>query len=70
MLVERYVLSFLGVLLAISIGAFFLYVPIVPLAAVAIVLLGLILMFFLGLYLGAHEMPEIGGAKHWKMRRL
>ena len=63
MRMERYVVSSLGVLLAGSIGAFLLYVPILPLAAVVLVLLGLILMFFLGLYLGVHETSPIGSVK-------
>jgi len=60
---ERYLVTFIGVLLASSIAAFLLYVPILPFAAVAVVLLGLILTFFLGFYLGTHETIPISHAK-------
>jgi len=49
---ERYLLILLAVLLLVSVGAFFLYVPILPIMAVVVVLLGLIAMFSLGLYVG------------------
>jgi hypothetical protein len=55
-MIERYLLSCLGALFAASIGAFLLYVPIMPLAAIVVVLLGMVLMFFLGLHLGGQEM--------------
>jgi hypothetical protein len=54
--VERYLKIAIGVLLGFlflgSLGAFLLYVPVLPFAAVAVVLLGLILMFTLGLQIG------------------
>jgi hypothetical protein len=58
-MIERYLLSSLGALFAASIGAFLLYVPILPLAAIVVVLLGMVLMFFLGLHLGSQEILRI-----------
>ena len=52
----RYLTPALGVILGVlilgSVGAFLLYVPILPFAAVVIILLGLILMFILGVQTG------------------
>jgi hypothetical protein len=50
--VERYLAIFLGVLMLGSLGAFFLYVPILPLAVVVTILLSLVLMFVLGVQTG------------------
>jgi hypothetical protein len=50
--VERYLAIFLGVLMLGSLGAFLLYVPILPMAVVAIFLLFLVLMFVLGVHTG------------------
>ena len=49
---ERYLLILLAVLLVVSIGVFFLYVPILPAMAAVIVLIGLVAMFSLGFHLG------------------
>lgn len=49
---ERYLTIFLGVLMLGSLGAFLLYVPVLPFAAVVIVLLSLVWMFFLGVHAG------------------
>ena len=45
---ERFLLVLLALLLLGSIGAFFLYVPILPTIAVTVILLGLVTMFLLG----------------------
>ena len=45
---ERFLLVLLAILLLGSIGAFFLYVPILPTIAVTVILLGLVTMFLLG----------------------
>ena len=45
---ERILLVLLPLLLLGSIGAFFLYVPILPTIAVTVILVGLVTMFFLG----------------------
>jgi len=50
--VERYIAVFLGVLMLGSLGAFLLYVPVLPLAVVVILLLSLVLMFVLGVQTG------------------
>ena len=49
---ERYLLITLAVILFGSIGAFFLYVPILPTIGVAVMLVGLVAMFWLGFELG------------------
>ena len=45
---ERFLLVLLALLLLGSIGAFFLYVPILPTIAVTVILIGLVTMFLLG----------------------
>jgi hypothetical protein len=50
--VERYLAIFLGVLILGSLGAFLLYVPVLPLALVVTLLLSLVLMFILGVHAG------------------
>jgi hypothetical protein len=54
--VERYLTASVGVLLGVlmfgSLGVFLVYVPILPLAVVVTILLGLILMFMLGVQTG------------------
>jgi hypothetical protein len=45
---ERILLVLLPLLLLGSIGAFFLYVPILPTIAVTVILVGLVTMFLLG----------------------
>jgi hypothetical protein len=45
----------LGVLILGSFGAFFLYVPILPVAAAATIMLALILMFILGVQTGGRR---------------
>ena len=49
---ERYLAIFLGVLMLGTLGAFLLYVPILPLVVVVILLLSLVLMFILGVQTG------------------
>ena len=57
--VARYLKTALGVLLGVlilgSLGAFLLYVPILPFAAAVTILLGLILMFVLGVQTGSRR---------------
>jgi uncharacterized membrane protein YedE/YeeE len=57
--VARYLSIFLGLLLGVlvfgSLGTFLLYVPILPFAAVVTVLIGLILMFILGVQTGGRR---------------
>ena len=49
---ERYLLLLLAVMLIGSICAFFLYVPILPLAVAVLMVVALIAMFSLGFYTG------------------
>ena len=63
---ERYLLILLAVLLVLSIGVFFFYVPILPAMASVVVLIGLVAMFSLGFHLGQNTpaVPgELGGSK-------
>jgi uncharacterized membrane protein YedE/YeeE len=57
--VARYLSIFLGILLGVlvfgSLGTFLLYVPILPFAAVVTVMVGLILMFILGVQTGGRR---------------
>jgi hypothetical protein len=51
-MLERYLLIMLAVVLLGSIGAFFLFVAILPVIAIASVLIGLAAMFWLGFHTG------------------
>jgi hypothetical protein len=51
-MLERYLLIMLAVILVGSIGAFFLFVAILPVVGIAAVLTGLATMFGLGFYVG------------------
>ncbi len=51
-MLERYLLIMLALIFAGSIGAFFLFVAILPVVGVAAVLTGLIAMFGLGFFAG------------------
>ena len=59
-MMERYLLILLAVLLAGSIGAFFLFVAILPVIGVSAVVLGLIAMFWLGFHVGRNPALEAG----------
>ena len=56
---ERYLFCSVGALLLASVGGFFLYVPIVTLFAGVVIILGLILMFSLGVYLGSQSIVRV-----------
>ena len=51
-MIERFLLILLAVILLGSIGAFFLFVAILPVVAIAAVIAGLAAMFGLGFYVG------------------
>ncbi len=53
---ERFLFSLLGVLFTASIAAFFLFVPMWPVFAVTLVLIGLVVMFMLGLHIGRQSL--------------
>ena len=63
---DRYLLILLAVLLVLSIGVFFFYVPILPAMASVVVLIGLVAMFSLGFHLGQNTAAvpgEMDGSK-------
>jgi hypothetical protein len=52
---ERYLLILLAVLLVLSVGAFFFFVPILPAMASVVIVMALLAMFALGLHLGSES---------------
>lgn len=62
-MMERFLFCSVGVLLLASVGAFFLYVPILTLIAGLAIMLGLILTFSLGLYLGSRRIVRAKPAR-------
>jgi hypothetical protein len=54
----HYLLACSGILLFGSLGAFFMLVPVLPTITVALMLMGLALMFELGLQVGRRRAPE------------
>jgi hypothetical protein len=65
---ERYLLILLAVLLLGSIGAFFLYVPILPVLEVVVILIALAGMFMLGFEAGQNP-DGVTKMSHWLARR-
>jgi len=61
--VERYLAIFLGVLILGSLGAFLLYVPVLPLALVVTLLLSLVLVFILGVHTGRRRIRISRGSR-------
>jgi hypothetical protein len=53
----RYLVALLAVLLMLVIGAFFAYVALMPTVITTLILLGLALMFGLGVYVGVRTDP-------------
>jgi hypothetical protein len=51
--IEICLLAFGAVLLFGSIGAFFLYIPFLPIAVVVVVALGMVLTFLIGVWVGS-----------------
>jgi len=58
---KRYLLTVLATLLMAAIAAFFFYVALVPLVLASMILLGLALMFALGVYVGTESLPRLLG---------
>jgi hypothetical protein len=56
----RLLLASIGLLLLGSIGAFFLFVPLLSIVAVVCILLGLMLMFGLGVQVGTRGSRHLG----------
>ena len=52
-MIEICLVSFGGVLLLGSIGAFLLYIPLLPIAVVVVVVLGMALAFLTGVWVGS-----------------
>ena len=59
-MITIFLVAFVALLLLGSIAAFFLCFPIVPAALVAVILLGMALLFLLGCWVGAMRVLEIG----------
>ena len=55
-MIDRYLLILLAVLVLGTVGAFFLFAPILPTLVVSVMLIGMIAMFWLGLHVG--KAPE------------
>jgi hypothetical protein len=55
-MMEKCLFCSIGLLLLASVGAFFLYVPILTLVAGLVVMVGLVLMFVLGVLSGRRRM--------------
>jgi hypothetical protein len=53
-------LAFVALLLLGSTGAFFLCLPILSIALVVVMVLGMALLFLLGFWVGASRVPELG----------
>jgi hypothetical protein len=58
-MIERYSLILVAVLMACSIGVFFLFVPILPAIGIAAVVIGLGAMFGLGYYVGRPQTDAV-----------
>jgi hypothetical protein len=56
---ERYLFSSAGILLLGTLGAFLLFVPIMSIVTVTLVLIGLALMFCLGIQVGRRKLPRV-----------
>jgi hypothetical protein len=52
-MIEICLLAFGAVLLLGSIGAFFLYIPFLPIAVMVVILLGMALTFLIGVWVGS-----------------
>ncbi len=59
---KRYLLTLLATLLMAAIAAFFFYVALVPLVLASLILLGLALMFALGVFVGTDSLPRFGNS--------
>jgi hypothetical protein len=67
---RRSILAFSGLLLLGSVAAFFLYVSLMSIMAVAVILMGLMLMFFLGVQSTRQRIPvgavtPVGKIRGW-----
>jgi len=65
---KRYLLTVLATMLMVAIAAFFFYVALVPLVLASMILLGLALMFALGVFVGTESLPRFGNS--FRLRRF
>jgi hypothetical protein len=56
---ERYLLSSVGLMFLLALGAFLLFVPLLSIATVALIVLGLGLMFWIGFRIGRRSWPRM-----------
>jgi len=56
---ERYLLSSVGLLFLLTLGAFLLFVPLLSIATVGLIIIGLGLMFWLGFRIGRRSWPRM-----------
>ena len=61
-MIEICLVAFGALLLLGSMGAFFLYIPFLPIAVVVAMLLGMVLAFLLGAWVGATRIPRLRSA--------
>jgi hypothetical protein len=66
---ERYLIVFVMLLWLGGIGAFLLYVPLLPVLAVTLILFGFVLMFVLGIQVGCQISPGPRRAGMTEVRR-
>jgi hypothetical protein len=59
---KRYLLTLLATLLMAAIAAFFFYVALVPLVLASLIVLGLAVMFALGVFVGTESFPRFGNS--------
>ncbi len=62
--IEICLVSFGAVLLLGSIGAFFLYIPLLPIAVAVVVILGMALAFLIGVWVGSTRIRRRRRRKH------
>jgi hypothetical protein len=67
--IEICFVAFGALLLLGSMGAFFLYIPLLPIAVVVAILLGMALAFLLGVWVGVTRTMELRGSKQ-RLQRL
>jgi hypothetical protein len=67
--IEICLVAFGALLLLGSMGAFFLYIPFLPIAVVVAILLGMALAFLMGVWVGATRTLQLRGAKQ-RLQRL
>jgi hypothetical protein len=70
---ERYLTALTSLLLFLALAVFFVYVPVLPMIVIALILIGTVVMFLLGVYCGItvdlkqwrHGDPDLRGGPDW-----